>query len=95
VLIEWEGGTVGGGGDEGGGDQGGGDEGGDGGNATRALQSSPGRYDYEPMKRTHDPNVFARRGKNRDLQTATTLKVDFIDCIFKVSDEKDFLQVQC
>lgn len=93
VLVEWEGGSVGGGGGNGGGNNGGGNNDGDGGNATvsasasasdgggpaRALESSPGRYDYSPLEKG------SSKGATRNLQTATTLKVEFIDCKFTVS----------
>jgi len=78
VLVEWEGGSVLGGNDTAGG-----------GNATgngtevqasggaRKLDSSAGRYNYSPLQKVNEK-------QNRNLQTATTLKVDFIDCVFSV-----------
>lgn len=79
VLLEWDGGSVGG--NNGDGDSNGGN------NVTgavRALESSLGRYDYSPLKKVHGKEK-SRGDATRDLQTETTLKVEFIDCKFTVS----------
>jgi hypothetical protein len=53
--------------------------GGDGTGAGRAPKSPPGRYDYSPLAMT-----YTKEEDNRNLQNSTTLKVEFIDCVFKV-----------
>lgn len=56
------------------------------GDGTAALESRQGRYNYLPLTKTH------RKEETRDLQTATTLTVEFIDCIFKVRCAENFLK---
>lgn len=93
MLIEWDGGSVGGGnggGGGGGGNNGGGGGGNGGGDGStvarsggRALESTAGRYGYSPLEKVRSEEG-SQNGKSRSLQTATTLKVEFIDCKFTV-----------
>jgi hypothetical protein len=72
VLIEWDGGNVGGG------------------NSSRILHApdASGRYSYTPVRghgrSKQDKQKKEEEEEKRDLQSATTLKVEFIDCVFAV-----------
>lgn len=69
--------------------------GGDGDGAARASKSPPGRYDYMALERK-DKKEIPPKEENRNLQVATitTLKVEFIDCVFKVRSIKKLFEKQ-
>jgi len=78
ILIEWDGRAVSEdtvGGNTTGGGVNGTDVAAPGG--ARKLDDATGRYNYSPLQNMD-------RNDNRNLQTSTILKVDFIDCVFKV-----------
>ena len=49
----------------------------------RALESTAGRYGYSPLEKVRNKDA-SQNDESRSLQTATTLKVEFIDCQFTV-----------
>jgi hypothetical protein len=71
IVLEWDGGTLGGG------------------NSSRMLlaPNATGRNSYTPVtghRRSKQDKQREEEAEARDLQTATTLKVEFIDCLFAV-----------
>jgi hypothetical protein len=71
VSINWDGGSVGGG------------------NSSRMLlaPNATGRYSYGPVRGHGSANEEKHKEEKvgeRELQTATRLKVQFIDCLFAV-----------
>jgi hypothetical protein len=60
-------------------------DGGSVGNGTsRNLEAPVGRYSYTPVQESGQSREVKQKEWKRALQTATTLKVEFIDCIFSV-----------
>lgn len=57
----------------------------------RELEHSRGRYDHPSLERTEHGGAMKLGGSSRDLQESEegTLRVEFIDCVFKVRSYKN------
>jgi hypothetical protein len=65
------------------------------GNVTsRNLEAPTGRYSYTHVRESRQSKQVKQKEQKRALQTATTLKIEFIDCVFSVRKLTRFVAIK-